>query len=953
MDGEESPVHRVLDPRAVPAGTALRFALLVITMLVASIGTLTELLPLLPSRNTLILCEFAVGYDPDGRMLEALVSDDRGLSALRQCASADQVYPYWSGLAGAAVVLLAAGVLYLRLPRWKARRQRLMTLEEADGSGELRAELMGLVRIAGLRAVPDFLVDPARFDRAAAAFGRAGRRSVCLYAGLVNSRTSDPAGFRAVVLHELAHIRNRDVDFGYAVTALWRVFMVLVVVPAIVVYGTVLGAADLLGWFTGADEVFWPAARPALLRSMAETGFLVVLVVLARADVLRHRELYADADALALGADRAVWEQAREAPRVSRLPASVTAWWRSHPTWAERRSSLDDPAVLFSLGPAQMFLIGGATLTSAHTLDALWNVTAAVVIVALPPAAITTLTARRWAAYTAHHGGRPPTGARPGLMLGLGLVTGELLTGTTSGSRWLPDHPEVLLVLFLGGAAYVVWLLQCARIRPRLRAGRGLRAVPLAALAAGTLVGAAAVSWWLRSGYLFTTGDLMTAGGLRQTVVDGFPGPWEEHTGELSWITSVLPALAVEGVNRLSLAAATALWVYPLVRWLRRSPETAPGLRQAVLSGLLGGVLCVAGMAAARAGLYPDRPPLGGRGESFALLSMWWTIVAIWAGVAVTSAVVAATARRLWLPRALVASGVASSAALAGQFVLGAADGCLGPLRAMGDSCLWVPGGVLPALPLLAGAVVPAVFGAALVAVAAGWAANTVRACVRAPRPRRAPGLPADPVARPRTRAGLVAGRAGAALLLVTAVLGPATALSGDRHSGPAAATPAPPPRAATSERVRSFQLIAWFALSGRADILELTSDYGEFEKEFRRLEAAANDPRQQLVRIDGERLRPVCTALAEHATEAVRHPGIPDAGLDDPWQSWLTTTRQAGQGCVDLLDRPGDDREKNDAMLSALVDGYLQADPAVSPLLDRVTDARRYWPNLVHVNPS
>jgi len=35
-------------------------------------------------------------------------------------------------------------------------------------------------------------------------------------------------GFRAVVLHELAHVRNRDIDITYATVAIWRIHLVLV-----------------------------------------------------------------------------------------------------------------------------------------------------------------------------------------------------------------------------------------------------------------------------------------------------------------------------------------------------------------------------------------------------------------------------------------------------------------------------------------------------------------------------------------------------------------------------------------------------------------------------------------------------------------------------------------------------------------------------------------------------
>ncbi|MFK0258318.1 M48 family metalloprotease [Streptomyces sp. NPDC090445] len=46
-------------------------------------------------------------------------------------------------------------------------------------------------------------------------FGRAGKRYVMLSRGLITLHRTDPEALRAIVLHELAHLRNRDVDIAY------------------------------------------------------------------------------------------------------------------------------------------------------------------------------------------------------------------------------------------------------------------------------------------------------------------------------------------------------------------------------------------------------------------------------------------------------------------------------------------------------------------------------------------------------------------------------------------------------------------------------------------------------------------------------------------------------------------------------------------------------------------
>jgi Zn-dependent protease with chaperone function len=950
---------------------------MLLTMLVACVSMLNLLLGPFPRRDTSTLCQFAAGWDPAGRLVDWLRVSPVNNEALRACVSAEPPYPYWRGLVGTAVVLLAAAALYFWLPRWKSRRRRMITPDEADPTGHLRAELMRLVRVAGLRTVPHFVVDPASFGVGAVAFGHARRRTICLYAGLHSSRGTDPAGFEAVVLHELAHIRNRDVDLAQAVTALWRVFVLLVAVPFTILHGVTFVAAEL-GAFVGADAVYWPAARPAMVQEMIGAVFLVLLVVLARADVLRHRELYADADAVVLGADRGTWDAAVDLHRPGRYRGFVAALVSSHPTWAERRRSLDDPAALFSLGALQMFLIGAATLLSGHTLDGLVD-GAAVWATALPAAAIIALAAWRSVAHSAHHDardrrserededggaparGRGPLGVRAGLALGFGLGFGELLSGVAGGARWIPEHPEAMLVLLLGATAYVVWLVQCAWLRLRFHrpGGTGRKAAAGAGMLSALLVGAAGINWWLNSGYMYLAGDFMAAGGVRRTLTETFPGQWGDHAAELTWIVRVLPHLAINGNNTVFVTAAAVLWAYPLVLLLGGSEADRRKGRSAVVAGLLGGALCVGGVAVVMASLHTGRPPSGERGSGFALLFVWWMTVAIWAGVATTSAVVAAGSRRLWLVRALVAAGVAQAVALAGQFLLASTDGCLGPARTMGDSCIWLPSAAWPLNQVLAGPVMPAMYGGALAAVIVGAAAQALRRKALPPlsvSPREpSPSVPAQfPSPSPRrslavrTRALRLA---GVLLLAATVGAGPATALGldGGRTGSVAPITAGPPPESRI-QKVRAFQLLAWFQLGGRTDILELTSGYVRFEKEFRKLERAAKEKPGGTVTLDAQAFRSLCTALDTAATKALGHLHIPDAELDTRWWAALKQSRKASRTCLESLDRPPGDPDAGTDMLGELVTGYARWGKAATPVLTRVEGSERYWPNLVHI---
>ncbi|GGP93517.1 M56 family metallopeptidase [Streptomyces roseolilacinus] len=919
------PVPPAPDPGALPAGTALRFLVLVVAMAVATFEMLSAVLRPYPARNARFLCEFAAGHDPAGALVDNVARYNAQAAAVKECAAAAPVSPEWYGPAGGVVVLLAAVAVYLLLPRWKRWRRGLVPLHGRDPRGEVRAEVARLAGTAGVRVLPDLVVDPAAFDAGAVVFGRAGRRTLCLHHGLLHVRRLDPARFQAVVLHELAHLRHRDVDIAYAVTALWRAFLALAAVPFVLVVGGSLVAAHL-GWFLGADAVFWPAARPYLVKEVATAAFLFLLVVLARADTLRHRELYADRGAVARGADPGVWRaRAEGAAARGRAARDVSALWRSHPSWEERCRVLRDPAGLFTLTGTPLFLLGAVTVVTGNALGGLWEAGPAAWLTGGLAAALLTVSVWRAALYAAHRGTPGPSGVRAGLALGLGLVCGELLSGTSVGPGWGPAHPEPLLFPLLGAVAYVCWLAQCTRLRLRDTPGTpsALRGAMLVAAVAGCVVAAAGLGWWMGEGQLWLAGAPYRTGGLEQHIREVFPGPWDrygQYAAVLPWIAAVLVSVSAAGSTPLVVAAAAVLWIHPAVLLLRR--PRAAGLRSTVLAGLAGGVLGVAAVAVVMAYVHSWRPPLEERGTAFGLVHLWWRTVALWAGVAVTAAVVAAATRTHRLPRALTAAGIAHVTALAGQFVLQSADGCLGPLRVMGDTCHWLPEAAWPLTELLVQMTVPAMFGAALVAAP----------LARLPRAGR-PSAPAEAVRRPwppRIAVGLAA-----ALAVVSSVVAVRSASGG----GTALAVPRRPPAADTDARVRAFQLLAWFKVGGQADMVALASRYAEFEKWFK--ESTNPDTGA----FDGDALRPVCAGLARDTATARRHLGVPDPELDRSWSALLAKSRDAARTCTSTLDSDRNDVARNTRMLERLFDAYEQAGGTLPRLTDRVDTALEQWP--------
>ncbi|GLX51751.1 hypothetical protein Shyhy01_47010 [Streptomyces hygroscopicus subsp. hygroscopicus] len=206
-----------------------------------------------------------------------------------------------------------------------ARRVDPSPSQPADAG--LFADLERLRTRCGVALEPEYVISTSATTASALVFGRIGSYTICLDWGLVALRRARPELFEAVVLHELAHLRNRDVDIAYATVALWRTWLALVFAPC---------AAQWI-WVRCTHGYYW-----ALEHTAAGTALLALTLLLvgrlARTDVLRSREHCADLRAVMWGASLEVWESAADAER--RQGGSLARqWhhlWHHHPHWQRR-----------------------------------------------------------------------------------------------------------------------------------------------------------------------------------------------------------------------------------------------------------------------------------------------------------------------------------------------------------------------------------------------------------------------------------------------------------------------------------------------------------------------------------------------------------------------------------------------------------------------------------------
>src|SRR6266487_797287 len=221
-----------LNPFAFPSDTDFRFALLIVVVIGASLFIYTATYNDIPSnwnhlQTILAQCTNEATKAHSLNSLEDTVARQMAIS---QCTA--PVYRERALIVvGCAIILLTiATVIYLLFPRWKIWREKLEPFHDEDHP-EIAAQLANLCPQTGLATPPQFLLKPLSRTASGLAFGHRGRYYVVLNGGLVIKFGKDPAAFRATLLHELAHLRNGDVDKTYFSLAIGLAFLPAVLLP--------------------------------------------------------------------------------------------------------------------------------------------------------------------------------------------------------------------------------------------------------------------------------------------------------------------------------------------------------------------------------------------------------------------------------------------------------------------------------------------------------------------------------------------------------------------------------------------------------------------------------------------------------------------------------------------------------------------------------------------------
>lgn len=945
------------------SATSLRFAQLIVLVVAGTAALSGQVAFDLATRvrgevGDSVGCALAGGLDPEVGLYVGSISDvGPAYPGIQACWAKYVPDTAWVPYAAVALVLLGAALLYLVTPRWKARGSRLTDVAVPDADGSLRRDLARFVREAGLeQGRVRFGVAADALTSEAVVFGTRRRAVVRLNAGLLITREKDAERFRAVVMHELAHVRNRDVAITSATVALWRVFLAVAFVPALADAGLQFAAVrEPSSWHIAAIDVY----------VLAECAVITLTVHLARADILRAREHYADLTAAAWWRVRPVEFDEADTPAartaLGRAARRIARGRTVHPTWPERRRVLEKDRLPDTVR-ALPVLATGLVLDLAFSMlsgniFSLTNAQDIIRLLLFAGAIAATVGLTLWRAVARGCGGpfSAPSGWRTGFWLGCGMAAGELLHDGTYGGQWLPPHPEAFAILVGIVMVLMAWTAEYARACVGGHPRAGLRIQALVGLVPLWLVLTFLLQEWEilpEYGWLWSSAAEYAALGVPaahppallrfDAVLAYLPGD-DTTVSTLWWTVSLLwlLPLAQRVRQRIGVGGASAAAASP---GDRTSGDGFPGLRAPVLAGLFGAAACVSGILFARTAITSTHA-MGTTVQTAAYGS--WMVVVVTGGMALAAMALAVLTRGDYpLLGMLTASGVVVLVALAAGFVQGATGGCLGAVNALpADRCTLRPG--LSASLIrdwLGFAYGPGLLMSMLVGSAAYAARCLIRRARRTTRDRQALARPA----RSRGRAWPV----GAMTVVVALVIGGETTYA-TTHPAPATSDPTTAsvfePARTPSPLTEQMQVEAWVKYGGLDLVKQLVTLDGGFPKALGQLtDASGTAPRPAAAAMVAS-----CDSLLGLAGGAGNGLPVPLAGGQAIWARVTDALDDAADACrrfdrshetasfLAAFDDLNDAERESEVLVSWI--GPVGSTPGTTPIVAQLGDSQPF----------
>ena len=357
MTERSAPHRRFLNPFALPSETDIRFTLIIVAAfaLVINIGiglvTIHYINPIGGNLSGNRIQSLQTD-DPAGLPPRAVLTDRLGLFA--GIFFSTLILGVGSGL----LVLILAVLYYRRYPTRVRRVKQLVSLDPQRQANMLKS-IASLAQRARLAAIPRIELGPPG-AQGGQAFGSRKNPVLRLGQKMNQLRLVRKNRFDAIVLHELGHIANEDLHRSYFAEAIWRAFLIVMILVTLVRFVFTLrdnlqiAAPDLFTHLDSLFETFFDIliiAVPALVTGaivLFELLFFIGLIDFGRRGAIRVREIYADWRAVQWGAGDALREILSE-NLAGRQPTWLRRLFRLHPPVRERLQAIQDPLSLFRL----------------------------------------------------------------------------------------------------------------------------------------------------------------------------------------------------------------------------------------------------------------------------------------------------------------------------------------------------------------------------------------------------------------------------------------------------------------------------------------------------------------------------------------------------------------------------------------------------------------------------
>ena len=574
-----------LNPFLFSPDTNFRFILLIVSVLGASLFVYYSLYNLLYQQQLVsgwLKCfsEAEAAYPLtglDGSSSEYVNQSFLQTEFINNCnESLERPQARWIML-GLGSLLLVAGTIYWFMPAARIRRDKL-TIFTADDDLEIMTCLLNLCRVVALSKPPTFLLRALNSSPSGLAFGRLGRYYVVLNGGLIPLFYQDQESFKAIVLHELAHLRNRDVDKTYFALSVGISFLLVTLIPLFM--GNLV---TLIGNFTGnISFVIWQTFIVAIY---------IPIIYIALASILRSREIYADARVLILDPQNGALRKELFSLSSSQDPF-LRRFLGLHPNPAWRLKVFDEPDLLFGLSPWDAFLAGIISTFALRELDIFLSIlfypryesySLLVASLFFVPFVVSIVGLGVWEKVFASqvHGQKLYGFGRSGLSLGAGMLIGMALSFSSfidnSSAFTYSSTGFTLLFNILVGILFLIslflifrWVAMAATVWLETVANeRSLRSVT----SFGLLITGVMMSFWVGGFYLIFRFSYEVVFYIALLFAPGLQRMSEFAGSGLSLYTeSILASLILLPILlTLPMLLFTPIWLFPLLSRLRKS----------------------------------------------------------------------------------------------------------------------------------------------------------------------------------------------------------------------------------------------------------------------------------------------------------------------------------------------------------------------------------------------